>query len=201
MVLLMGVHPKVQAQAEEIEQLVLDVQKLLQLKGILSDLKKGYEILSGGYNTIKNISEGNFKLHQLFLNGLLEVSPTVKKYKRVADIISSQLRLVSEYKASLRAMKSSGQFSLDEIYYVTNVFTSLVTISLKNLDALSKVLTDGTLRMSDAERLSAIDDIYKSSSDQLTFLRHFSSQTMVLAIQRARENSDVKSMQSLYGIK
>src|SRR4051812_4125515 len=76
------------AQEQEIQQLLLDVEKLAQLKNILTDLKKGYEILSGGYQTIKNISEGNFNLHQTFLDGLLQVSPVVRNYKRVADIIS-----------------------------------------------------------------------------------------------------------------
>src|SRR5687768_17492678 len=81
------------AQSFEAQQLLLNVEKLAQLKQILSDLKKGYGIVSAGYNTIKNISEGNFKLHQVFLDGLLQVSPVVKKYKRIVDIISNQTKI------------------------------------------------------------------------------------------------------------
>ncbi len=55
---------KVSAQADELAELALDIEKLAQFKQILSDLKKGYEILFGGYNTIKNISKGNFELHK-----------------------------------------------------------------------------------------------------------------------------------------
>ena len=51
-------------QAQELEELALDIEKLAQFKQILSDMKKGYTILSGGYNTIKNLSQGNFNLHK-----------------------------------------------------------------------------------------------------------------------------------------
>src|SRR6476469_8862573 len=88
----------VKAQTAEIQQLLLDMQKLSALKGILNDMYKGYEIVSNGYDAIKNISEGNFNLHEAFLDGLLVVSPTVQNYKRIADIINDQLMILKEYK-------------------------------------------------------------------------------------------------------
>src|SRR5689334_17359441 len=91
------VAPRANGQAQEVQQLLLNVEKLAQLKSILADLKKGYEIVSTGYSTIKNLSEGNFNLHQAFLDGLLQVSPTVRNYRRIADIIRSQISLVKEY--------------------------------------------------------------------------------------------------------
>ncbi len=47
----------------EIEQLLLNVEKLAQFKQILKDMQDGYEILVQGYGVIKNLSEGNFNLH------------------------------------------------------------------------------------------------------------------------------------------
>src|SRR5258705_9709897 len=99
-------------QAQEIAQLLLDIEKLAQFKQILSDMKKGYEILSGGYNAIKNISEGNFNLHQTFLDGLLKVSPAVQKYERIADIIQYQLRIVKEYKTAFNQFKADKYFTV-----------------------------------------------------------------------------------------
>src|SRR5690606_13782078 len=65
------------AQTEEIAQLLLNVEKLAQFKQILTDMKKGYDILNGGYRTVKQLTEGNFSLHRVFLDGLMEVSPAV----------------------------------------------------------------------------------------------------------------------------
>jgi hypothetical protein len=188
------------AQQQEIQQLLLDLQKLAQLRQILKDLKTGYQILYGGYTTIKNISEGNFNLHNQLLNSLLEVSPAVKNYKRVADIVSNQLRVVREYKQAFRTLAGSALFSPGELDYFSRVYASLFQESLKNLDALAMVLTSGSLRMSDDERLSAIDRLYDQSADQLSFLRHFNSQGKVLALQRAHEQHNVSSLQGLYGI-
>ncbi|MDQ2752744.1 MAG: TerB family tellurite resistance protein [Bacteroidota bacterium] len=188
------------AQSQEAKQLLLDVEKLVQLKGILTELKKGYEILSGGYNTIKNISEGNFNLHQLFLNSLLEVSPTVKKYKRISDIINAQINLVTEYKNALKQFKGSGQFTSSEIDYISHVYSNLFNQSIQNLNDLGNVITANKLRMSDDDRLSAIDDVWKEVSGQLDFLRHFNNQTKVLALQRAKDQNDISTMKQLYNL-
>ncbi len=59
-------------QQYEIEVLLLNVEKLMQFRQILDDMKKGYEIIAQGYGTIKNIAEGNFSLHDVFLDKLMQ---------------------------------------------------------------------------------------------------------------------------------
>ncbi len=188
------------AQSDEAQQLLLNVEKLAQLKQILSDLKKGYQIVSTGYNTIKNISHGNFNLHKAFLDGLMEVSPTVRNYKKVADIINYQILIVKEYKNAFSRFRQDDNFSPEEISYIGKVYYNLFNQSLKNLDVLATVITANKFRMSDDERLKAIDDVFSSMLDKLTFLRHFNNNTTILAIQRAREKKDANTVQKIYGI-
>jgi hypothetical protein len=188
------------AQSYEAEQLLLDVQKLSQLKQMLADLKKGYEIVYKGYSTIKNISEGNFNIHQAFLDGLLQVSPAVRNYKKVADIVSLQLKIVSEYKSVFKQFKEARKFTADEIDYMEKVYSNLFDKSIKNLETLTMIITSGTLRMSDDERLKQIDDLYEDMVDKLTFLRHFNNQTSVLALQRTREEKQINFSKKIYGL-
>src|SRR5579862_4090127 len=139
LVLLLGsafIPVKSKAQAYELERLILDIEKLLQLKNILSDLYKGYEILTTGYNAIKSISEGNFNLHKAFLDGLLAVSPAVQKYERVVDIIKDQGKIVSEYKTAYNFFKQNPHFTPDELVYMSNVYDHLISNSEKNLTNL-----------------------------------------------------------------
>jgi len=200
--LLAQVFPtKGKAQAAELAQLALNVEKLAQFKQILSDLKAGYQILSGGYNTIKNISEGNFKLHEVFLDGLMEVSPAVKNYVRVADIVNFQIRIVKEYKNAFKHFKAGGWFAPKELDYIGSVYAQLVKLSVKNLDDLLTVLTPGSLRMNDEERLAAIDSLYKDMQDKLLFLRSFNNTTSILALQRAKESQDTQRLQRYYDMK
>lgn len=188
------------AQSAEIQQLLLDAEKLTQFKQILSDMKRGYQILEGGYNAIKGISEGNFSLHKAFLDGLMEVSTAVRNYCRVVDIINCQVALIREYKNAYKHFKGSNNFNNDELNYLSRVYNNLLKGSLRNLDELATIITAGTMPMSDAERLQAIDRIYAAMQDKLMFLRHFNNSASILAIQRAKERNDAKSIQKIYGI-
>ncbi len=188
------------AQTPEVTQLILNIQKLNQLRKILKELKAGYDILFKGYTTIKDISKGNFKLHEAFLDGLLEVSPAVKRYKRIAEIIDFQLKLVSEYRTAFGQFQSGKYFNKDELDYMERVYARLINQSLKNLDALTMVVTAKKMRMSDDERLSAIDKIHEEMQDKLVFLRHFNSTAATLGLQRAKVLVEVESSAQLNGI-
>lgn len=199
-VALFVVCSQVRAQSTEVQQLLLNVEKLSQLKNILQDMKKGYEVVSKGYNAVKNISQGNFSLHEVFLDGLMLVSPEIKKYRRVADIISYQKNLVSEYKSAFKSFQSSGGLNLSELDYLGRVYKQLFNQSLNNLDELGTVITAGTLRMSDEQRLKAIDRIFADTQDKLRFLRNFNQQAMLLSQQRLRQQAELGSSRSLYDL-
>jgi hypothetical protein len=191
---------RVSAQSDELQQLALNIEKLAQFKQILSDLKKGYQIVSTGYNTIKNISEGNFDLHKTFLDVLMQISPSVRNYKRVGDIIDYQIILVKEYKTAYSRFKKDNNFNSQELEYLGRVYDNLFKQSLKNLDDLASVLTANKLRMSDDERLKAIDNIFTEMQDKVMFLRHFNNNTTILAVQRAKERNDATTIRNIYGI-
>ncbi len=200
-IFLIAASFKSQAQSFEIQQLLLDVQKLAQLKSIYSDLVNGYDILSEGYNAVKDISQGNFDLHKLFLDNLLKASPVVQKYQKVADIIECQLQIISEYGTAYDRFKSDDNFSPDEIIYIGKVYNNLINESIKALSDLTNVITNGILRASDDERLALIDKLNDEMQERLSFLRYFNNNTTVLALQRARERNDVTTLQNIYGIK
>jgi len=192
--------PKAEAQATEVTQLLLNLEKLRQFRAILKQMKQGYEILTGGYNTVINIAQGNFKIHKAFLDGLLAVSPTVRKYKRVTDIIDYQIMLVKEYRAAMSRFRQDGSFSDEELAYIAGIYDNLLKQSLRNLDELTGVITAGKMRMSDDERLKAIDRIFEDMENKLVFLRHFNNNASVLSVQRAKEKSDVKVIQDIYDV-
>ncbi len=184
------------AQAEEIEQLVLNVEKLAQLKEILSNLEKSYQILNGGYQTIKGLSEGNFKLHEAFLDRLLQVSPVVKDYYRVGLILERQRQMLR----SLRSLQSStlSGLSAQESAYLQLVYSRLYQQSEQLIKSLTLLLTPKALRMNDAERLSAIDRLYESGQQQWQFLEDFNRQTSLLLLSRQREKSSLEGLGRLY---
>lgn len=200
MILISVISLGSKAQSTEIQQLLLNAEKLTMLKSIMEDMKKGYQVLSSGYNTIKDVSQGNFNLHETFLDGLMAVSPTVKKYRKVGEIINYEILLVKEYKQAYSRFSRDPNFTPEYLTYLSKVYSNLFNLSLKNLDDLTNIVTASRLRMTDDERLKAIDKIHADMEDKLLFLRDFNSENKVLAIQWARERNDVNTIRGIYGL-
>lgn len=180
------------------EQLVLDYQKLSQLKSILQQMYDEYKIIDKGLSDVKDIVNGNFNLHEAFLDGLLAVSPAVRNYSRVADIISAEYTMVIEYQSGFGAFKSSGAFTPDEVTYIGKVYTALINRSVEYITQLTKLLTDNQLRMGDADRLSGIDRIYGGISRDLGFLRRMNSSNSLQQLQRVKEAADLNVLNSFF---
>jgi len=183
---------------QDMQQLLYDIEKLTQFKAILSDMQRGYTILTRGYEQVKTMAQGNFNLHSLFLNGLMQVNPEVAKYARVADIIADEADILSEYKNAFRGFQTSGGFNAGELDYLARVYAQLTGAALNDVNELINVITASKLRMSDDERLSAIDRIYASGNDKRNFLRDFNRRTHILLLQRQREQNEVDNLKSLY---
>ncbi|WP_298708836.1 TerB family tellurite resistance protein [uncultured Chitinophaga sp.] len=201
LVLLASVPMRSNAQAAELAQLALNIEKLTQFKQILEQMYKGYKVLTEGYNKVKDVASGNYKLHQAFLDGLYLVSPEVRKYQRIPDIISYQIDILDEYKAAFRHFKNSGAFSESNLAYLDAVYSNLFQRSLTNLEELTMVITSNQLRMSDEERLSAIDRIYVEMKQKRTFLRQFNEEAKLLYLQKKKEKVEIDNLNGLYNFK
>ena len=198
--LLSAVPVQAQSIAQLAAQVVMDIEKLAELKSILQDMYKAYTIVDKGYTDVKNIVQGNFNLHKAFLDGLLAVSPAVQQYSRVVDIINTESTIVSEYKSANSRFRAGGHFTMQELDNINTVYTNLFNQSVSCVNEMILVLTAGQLRMSDAERLRAIDRVYADITGELRQLRTFNNSTSVQAIQRAREANDIGTLQRMYGI-
>lgn len=199
--LLLAIINNGNAQTKEAQQLALNIQKLNQMRTMLNQIRNGYQIVSQGYKQIKNISKDDFTIHSNHLNGLLNVSPTVRNYSRVATTMQYQYRLVSECRNSYARFTANKQFSSSELSYMANVHKRLLDQSFQNLQELTTILSSGKTRMSDDERLQAIDRIYLEMENKLGFLQKFNSSASTLSKLRMAEKSDAQAIEKLYGIK
>ena len=191
---------KVRAQSAEVQQLLLDVTKLSQFKQLLRDLQTGYRILNKGYGTIKDIASGNFSLHEAFIDGLLLVNPALAKYRRGADIIRDEKTIVTQYKKAFTYFSSSGWLSPTQLDYIGRVYGRLLDKSLDNLDALATVLTTGKLSMTDGERLTEINRLYRDTHEMLDLLRGFNGRVSLLVDQLRGEAGAIQGLERLQGL-
>ena len=189
-----------QSVADAIEQLLLDMKKLSQLKQMLSAMYREYTMLKDGYEQIKGLSQGTFSLHKDFLDGLLLVSPGVRSYWRVGDVISQEARLIRDYQSAYGYFRGSGLFTGQELDGFSTNYTVYLRRAERNVEELTMVMTDGGLRMSDAERLSAIDRIDRDMIRQVGLLHSFNDEVALQVAQRGQAKRDMSTVRWLYGL-
>lgn len=191
----------VSAQAQELQQLKLDLEKLAQFKLMLSEMKSGYQTLSNGYNSVRDIGRSNFNLHQKYLDDLLQVNPEVKNNPVVQKVYNNQQQFVSDCKTLVSRLQASGVFSSTELKEVTGDIASMGGVVNADAELLASVLTPGKLRMSDAERSSVINQVDQSVQKQLVKLKALNdeySKRMVLRLQQKRDVNAVKRLGNLH---
>ncbi|MES2006369.1 MAG: TerB family tellurite resistance protein [Bacteroidota bacterium] len=192
---------RVSAQAQELQQLKLDLEKLAQFKLMLSQAKSGYQALTNGYNNVLDIGKANFNLHQQFLDQLLQVNPEVKNNPVVQRVLSSKQQFVTDFKNLISRMQSSGVFNLTELSEISQSVATIGEVVNADNELLLSVLTPGKFRMSDAERSSIINQVDHSVQKQVGRLKALTDEynkLMVLRLQQKRDVNAVKRLGNLY---
>jgi hypothetical protein len=177
------------------------LQQIAALKVYLDYAKKGYNIVTKGINTIRNIKNGDLNLHRDFFNHLQNVNPAISRYAKVADIIAFQLKIIKQAKQSLQQVKETKQFTNAELEYCKQVFDTLLDECLKTVEELILVTTSGELEMKDDERLQRIDALYADMQDKYSFACSFSEDMGLLAVQRIGEQIEINRSKLLNGVK
>jgi hypothetical protein len=189
------------SQSQDIQQLVMDIEKLAQLKAMYQSMVNGYNTLTKGYNNVINISKGNFELHKNYLNGLLDVTTPVKKYGGIEVIATTQDLIQRENAVGYQKCVSSQVFTNAELSERQQQGFRLLDESVKRLEELLLVVRPGKLRMTDEERMSVIDRIDVAMRGLLAELRKINLANDELFRLRVQRQKDIKAMKSLNGIK
>jgi hypothetical protein len=178
--------------------LTVMLEQMAKFEVTLQEAKQGYDIAQKGLSTIGQIKQGDFDLHSLFFTALKDVSPAVKGYVKVADIITMEVQILSGLKQNISQLNSSGLFSSGELQYFSAVFSNLSTLTGKDITELTGVVTDGDFQMTDDQRLARINDLYKRVTDKYEFFRTFSNELLLTGQQRLSEKNSIQSLSKLF---
>ncbi|MEO8172593.1 MAG: hypothetical protein ABI581_05905 [Sediminibacterium sp.] len=188
------------AQVQEIQQLKIDLEKLVQLKLMLSQAKQGYQTLQNGYNCVRDAAKGNFDLHKNYIDGLLKVSVQVKNAPALQRFMDNSALVPIEYRSWYNQLQSKGFLKTDELVLVRSRYRELENTLADELDQLQVILAPGKLRMSDGERIAAIEMLANKSDEQVGVLRKLVKEYTVIAATRAQYQKDKQAVLKLYGL-
>jgi len=166
------------------------VQQIAALQIYIGYLQKGYQVVNSGLNTVKDITNGEFHLHDAYISSLKQVNPVVRNDKRVDEIVAMQ-EYISQAFAKI---SNNGSISLDQNAYVASVKAQVLSECSSDMDELVLVITAGKVEMTDDERPKRLNKVYLSMQDKTAFTQHFCNQVAILIRQWADEIESIKRL-------
>jgi len=170
--------------------------QIAALHAFETSVRQGYNMLHSEWTTISNWKNGEFNLHQSYYTSLSNVNPVVKGCVNMTTIQSEQQSIISQFNS---ITKVNG-LTTGELSYVNVVAQNTISQCNSDLDELQKVLTSGSLQMSDDERIKRINQLTASIQDKYLFTCHFTAQVKLLALSWTQENDQLQTERSIYGI-
>lgn len=179
-------------------QLSQEIQQVAKLQIYITEIEKGYKIVQKGLTTISDIKNGHFSLDKDFYATLSAVNSSISGSDKVAQIRALRGQVSTSSSNSLTFAAQSGNFSSEELSYISLVFSQLSTGCDNLISALNKLLTNGVFQMSDDQRMKGVDGIFADMEDRYSFSEHFSQSIVLLALQRERDQQGAKTLKGLY---
>jgi len=168
------------------------IQQIAALQVYLGYAKKGYEIAGTGLSTIRDITSGEFKLHDLFITGLKKVSPAIRNDIRIAEIIAMQLAILKTFNGL------AAGFNGEHLEYIRDVKAGIIADCLNDLEELYLLITSGKAEMSDDERIERLNRIYADMQDKSAFAQDFYNKADLFLRTREAEQRSTDQLRRYY---
>jgi len=149
---------------------------------------------------ISDWSEKQRRLYDEYFRELRKVKAAISTYRKVREIIATQLTLANEYKRAWGLLSRDDHFNDGERDQMYRVYSGILEESLKNLDQLMLVTSSFSTQMSDGKRLELIEQAGRNLERNLLDLRRFNNGNFQLSIGRARNMKEAQVLKQLYGV-
>lgn len=172
------------------------VKQIVALNFYAGNIKKGYDIASGGLEMVRGFTSGEFNLHNTFISSLKNVSPAVRNHVKVAEIIALQIFISKAF----NGIQRSDTLNRSNQNYVQDVRDKVMEECSKDLEELLLVIGSGKMEMTDDQRLERLEKVYTAMRDKSAFTQSFCNQAGILIRQRENEQQLINQIRNSYGI-
>lgn len=139
-------------------------------------------------------------LYSEYYQELSQVKQVIADYDKLKQAIALQTRIVSEYQSAYSLFKQDKHFSASEVSYMYNVYSGILSESLKNLNQAMLVVDAFVTQMTDESRINIINTAYTGMQKNYNDLKQFNNQNIQLSMQRSADADDLETVKKLYGL-
>jgi len=189
--LLLALPAKAQLFGQAAKQKQYYEQQIAAYNALHIELKQGYGVIKNGLGGIRDINTAELNAHTAYYTSLKTPSSAVKNSTQVKDILNYQSYITLAFGQNFNGLTT------DETAYVASVKNKVLTECDHDLTDLQNLL-NGTLQLSDDERLKRLNAIHASMLDKYQFSQSFTNSLKALALGRGQDHNDTRTLKSLY---
>lgn len=152
---------------------------------------------------LTEISDWSSKQKDLFsqyYQELWDIKSAIAYYSKIGELTQKQVALVNAYTRAWNLLKNDRHFTVDELEYMTKVYSGILEASVDDLDKILDVIHSGKTQMPDAARLELITKAADHMDANYNDLQQFNNQNTILSLHRAKDENEVATLKKYYGI-
>ena len=178
---------------------VVDPTNLAQ--GIVNSAQQITETSATSKNTSANFKE-TVKIYEQskqYYDGLKSVNHLVKDAKKVQKTVLLVGEISELYVTNYQKIMSDKNFSEQEVNAIGNGYAILLNEGSDLLAEVKIIITKNGLSMSDAERMTFIDQVYVKLKKHRDLVSYYTKKNISISFIRAKKTGDMQRVMSLYG--
>jgi hypothetical protein len=176
------------------------LEQLSALQGYIHTAEDGYRIVTDGLRLAGDVKGGEFNLHRIFFSSLKEVDEAVINNPELKGAYEEVARTTRVLDQALKTYAASGWLQPGEMQYLVAVEQKVTEDGRENLSALETIAKDGTLSMTDGQRLGQIQEQRNGIRTRYLYVVRYMTEIGGLIKARAQEQRKVETLKKLYGI-
>lgn len=180
----------------------LEVQRMQNQTIWLQNAQKALEnqLSKLKLSEISDWSQKQKDLFSSYYQELWDIKTAIAYYSRVSELTQKQVALVNSYNQAWSLLKADKHFTVDELTYMSNVYSGILQASVKDLDQILLVINANKTQMPDAKRIEIVNKAADHMDTNYNDLQQFNTQNEMLSLQRAQDENEVLTLKKYYGI-
>jgi hypothetical protein len=118
-----------------------------------------------------------------------DISEYVKKSKQVVNMKNNLSQITSEYSKGISYVYSEKNIDSKDRAIFSSVYTKLVEKALDDFEYGTKIITDGNLKMNDAERLNILSEVETKMTKNKNMIKYFNSSIRTAVAKKVKEKN------------
>ncbi|MET6999423.1 hypothetical protein [Chitinophaga defluvii] len=177
------------------------LKQIAELRIYLSYLQKGYQIVESGINTVRDIKNGEFSLHDLYYASLKRVNPEIRKLPQAASVVENTQYIFRATDDLIKVVETTALLNESQSTLINIACPAIRKDAAQVADALLAVLTDRSLQLTDDERIARVQQIYEYSLQQTVLVKDLCSNVYALTWATEMDNREAQTIRNFYGLK